>query len=328
MRTVRDGVRWHLIETAPGPLRLVELPADAARQPRQPGVQVDLGPLPLWLAGRSSTSGEPDFVDRFARFAGGGRSAGAGGDRPRRRFYCPINEISYWAWAGGTVASSTRLARGRGDELKRQLVRASIAAIEAVREVDPRARFVQIDPVINVVPAAGRPRRPRPSPGAVRGLGHARRLDLARARRQAGLLDIIGVNYYSDNQWYPGRPDHPARPSAVPPLPRAAGRTPRALRPADPASPRPVPRAAAAPPGCSMSREVRAALKRACRSRASASTRSSTIRAGTTSGTAPSACSPIPTREGRRDVHEPLAEELARQQAHPRGRTETGSTGG
>ena len=33
LRTVRDGLRWHLIETAPGQLRLVELPADAAGVP-------------------------------------------------------------------------------------------------------------------------------------------------------------------------------------------------------------------------------------------------------------------------------------------------------
>ena len=34
--TVRDGLRWHLIETAPGPLRLVELPADAAGRRGRP----------------------------------------------------------------------------------------------------------------------------------------------------------------------------------------------------------------------------------------------------------------------------------------------------
>jgi hypothetical protein len=42
-------------------------------------------------------------------------------------------------------------ATGRGPELKRQLARAAIAAIEAVRSVDSRARFVQAEPLINVV---------------------------------------------------------------------------------------------------------------------------------------------------------------------------------
>ena len=51
-------------------------------------------------------------------------------------FYCPVNEISYWAWAGGTVGRINPAARRRGHELKRQLVRCAIAAIEAVRDVD------------------------------------------------------------------------------------------------------------------------------------------------------------------------------------------------
>ncbi|KEZ75547.1 beta-glucosidase, partial [Pseudomonas syringae pv. syringae FF5] len=41
----------------------------------------------------------------------------------------------------------------RGMELKHQLVRASIAAIDAVRTVEPNARFIQAEPLIHVVPA-------------------------------------------------------------------------------------------------------------------------------------------------------------------------------
>jgi hypothetical protein len=83
-------------------------------------------------------------------------------------------------------------------------VRASIAAIEAIRNVDPRARFVQIDPVINVVPKG-----PRDRVGAE---GYRRAQyeawDMLVGRIWPGLggkpeyLDTVGVNYYSDNQWY------------------------------------------------------------------------------------------------------------------------------
>ena len=67
IRAVRDGLRWHLIETSAGPLRLVELPADAARGAAS-GTQViwDLmhygwpDDLDIW---------SPAFVDRFAAFA-------------------------------------------------------------------------------------------------------------------------------------------------------------------------------------------------------------------------------------------------------------------
>ena len=36
--------------------------------------------------------------------------------------------------------------------MKRQLVRASIHAIDAIRDVNPAIRIFQIDPIINVVP--------------------------------------------------------------------------------------------------------------------------------------------------------------------------------
>ena len=50
IRAARDGVRWHLVETSPGPLRLVRGPA--ADQGRGAGGHAgDLGPLPLRLAG-------------------------------------------------------------------------------------------------------------------------------------------------------------------------------------------------------------------------------------------------------------------------------------
>ena len=36
--------------------------------------------------------------------------------------------------------------------MKRQLVRATIAAVDAMREVNPGVRIFQVDPIINVVP--------------------------------------------------------------------------------------------------------------------------------------------------------------------------------
>src|SRR5947208_2608576 len=64
---------------------------------------------------------------------------------------------SYWAWAGGEVGQIAPLACARGPELKRQLVRASIAATAAIRAVVPRARFIHAEPSINVVANAPDP---------------------------------------------------------------------------------------------------------------------------------------------------------------------------
>ncbi|MCC2663959.1 MAG: uncharacterized protein K0S35_1881 [Geminicoccaceae bacterium] len=125
-----------------------------------------------------------------------------------RRWLCPLRWISYWAWAGATVARFNPNARGRGAELKHQLVRASIAAIEALWSVDRRARIVHIDPVINVVPRSSRP----PSLRAAEAHRQAQfeAFDMLAGWSWPGLggrpeyLDVIGVNYYPDNQWFAG----------------------------------------------------------------------------------------------------------------------------
>ena len=111
-------------------------------------------------------------------------------------FYCPVNEISYWAWAGGTVGRINPASRRRGRELKRQLVRCAIAAIEAVREVDARARFVHAEPLINIVAR---------TPDHNEAQFEAWDMLTGRAAPELGgrpdYLDIAGLNYYPDNQW-------------------------------------------------------------------------------------------------------------------------------
>jgi hypothetical protein len=104
------------------------------------------------------------FVDRLARYAAAfARLHRAETGRPP--VVCPVNEISFFAWAGGDMARMNPWARGRGHELKRQLARAAIAATHAVREAAPGARVLAIDPVIHVVPRRARtPGPPPPTP--------------------------------------------------------------------------------------------------------------------------------------------------------------------
>lgn len=205
LRSARDGLRWHLIEAIPGHYDWSSfLPQLQAAE--QAGVQViwDLchygwpDHIDIW---------RPQFVERFARFA----AAAAHLVREHSDhvpFYSPLNEMSFWAWAGGEVGYFSPLATGRGDELKHQLIRASIAAIEAIREVDPRARFVQVDPVIHVV---ARSNRASEQEDAERyRLSQFQAWDMLTGMQWPGLggkpeyLDIVGVNYYPDNQWFLG----------------------------------------------------------------------------------------------------------------------------
>lgn len=225
VRTVRDGLRWHLIEAGePGVYDWTGFVPmlDAAMRT---GTQV-IWDLCHWGVPAGLDVFADEFIERFAAFAGAAarviydRTGGAAGPVP---FYCPINEMSFWSWVGGDVKAFAPHEEGRGGELKRQLIRASVAAIEAVRRVDKRARFVQAEPVIDIVPdERDLEEYPYILADAV---GHTasqyEAWDLMAGRREEELggteetLDIIGVNYYWNNQWVhggdrkpPGHKDH------------------------------------------------------------------------------------------------------------------------
>jgi hypothetical protein len=203
IRAARDGLRWHLIETAPGVYDWGSaLPM--IRAARDCGAQViwDLchygwpDDIDIWT---------PAFLERFARFAAAAAQV-IRDETGRPPLCCPVNEISYWAWAGGDNGRFNPGAHGRGAELKRQLVRATIAAVDAVRAVEPGARFITAEPLIQVDPGLGDDAHRHWA--RVFHDAQYEALDLLTGRLEPELggrpdcLDIMGVNYYPENQWY------------------------------------------------------------------------------------------------------------------------------
>ena len=149
---------------------------------------------------------DPIFVERFAAYA----RAAAEYVVPRTRgprFFTPINEITFFAFMGGEwawVAPFCKTDQKRR-ELRLALCRADIAAVKAIREVDPHARMVHIDPLILVVP-------PRDRPDLADEAHHETFEDTFYAWDVIGgrhhpefggspeILDIVGVNCYSFGQ--------------------------------------------------------------------------------------------------------------------------------
>ena len=212
IRTVRDGLRWPLVEARPGRFDWASwLPQ--LRAARETGTQVvwDLchygvpDDLDVWT---------PDFVHRFAAFA----RAAAEVHREETGavpMWCPVNELSFWAWAGGDAGIFPPFARGRSFEFKVQLARAAIEACRAVRDVDPRARLVWAEPLVNVVPRT--PAEASDAEGYR--LAQFQAFDLVSGALwpQIGgspdLLDLVGLNYYPQNQWeHFGGPIQPGDP--------------------------------------------------------------------------------------------------------------------
>ena len=200
LHTFRDGLRWHLIEPAAGRYDWSTAVASIGAA-RRAGVQV------IWDL---LHYGWPDDVDIFstqfiARFA---RLAARAAHLVREEsgevgYFCPVNEISYFAWAGGDRALMNPFCTGAGGPLKRQLVRASIAAIDAIRSVDPAARIVHAEPLVHIAPAGDDDHALAEAMTSYQ----YESMDMLTGRMAPELggrpdcLDILGVNYYPDNQW-------------------------------------------------------------------------------------------------------------------------------
>jgi beta-glucosidase/6-phospho-beta-glucosidase/beta-galactosidase len=202
LNSVRDGIRWHLVERVPKRYDWSSwIPMLRAAQAS--GVQViwDLchygwpEHLDIWSAA---------FVEHFACYA---RAVARliRDESDRIPWYCPVNEMSFWAWAGGQAATMSPCAHDRADELKMQLVRAYIAALEAIREVDRRSRFIVSEPLIHVV---GDEHDPQIHQAAEEyRLSQFQAQDMLAGRLQpqlggrADYLDVIGLNFYPHNQW-------------------------------------------------------------------------------------------------------------------------------
>jgi hypothetical protein len=197
----RDGVRWHCIEFERGRFDWSGFRSMICAAERA-GIQIvwDLchygypDHVNLW---------EPDLVERFAAYAR--RLAEIVRDEyVMAPIFCPINEISFWSWAGGEAGCMNPGTLGRGDELKKQLVRAALAATKAIKKVDPRARFICAEPIIEVLAAnhddADAAHNYRQSQY------HAADMLLGMRHPELGgshnSVDVVGVNFYPSNQWF------------------------------------------------------------------------------------------------------------------------------
>jgi beta-glucosidase/6-phospho-beta-glucosidase/beta-galactosidase len=199
--SARDGLRWHLIEQSPYRYDFTTATAMFAAA-ADTGMQVVWD---FWHYGWPDDIDifSPQFVDRFVAFA---REAAARlSEHDPAPYISPINEISFFSWAAGEGGVFFPFAQHRGDEMKRQLVGASIQAIAAMREVNPAIRIFQIDPMINVVPRGPDEPDVRHAEEYRQSQFQAWDMILGRTCPELGgrddLIDVIGVNYYIHNQF-------------------------------------------------------------------------------------------------------------------------------
>lgn len=214
IRTVREGLRWHLIESEPNRFDFSSVDP-ILRAGRETRMQIIWD---LWHYGWPDDIDifSSEFIRRFCNFARAATQRLSENDA--QIIICPFNEISFFSWAGGDAGAFNPFAHGRGQELKRQLVRATIESVAAMRAVNPAIRLCQIEPIIHVIADPARPQEKAEAEAHTLSQFEVWDILLGRAAPELGgddtLLDLIGANYYIHNQWvHPGGPGSVLLPS-------------------------------------------------------------------------------------------------------------------
>ena len=207
VKTVREGIRWAYIEKTPYHYdwSTVKTMLDAGQRH---GIQQvwdmchfgfpdDLTPL------------HPMFARRFAAlcraFVDFYRS-----ERPEGvLIVTPINEVSFLSWAGGEVRATSPYGVRLGWEVKYALMRAYIEGVVALREADPSIRILTTEPLVNIVaPHDATPQQRQDARQHHEWQYQATDILAGRVSPELGgrpeFLDIMGFNYYYDNQWEVG----------------------------------------------------------------------------------------------------------------------------
>jgi beta-glucosidase/6-phospho-beta-glucosidase/beta-galactosidase len=152
----REGIPWPLVDRGGTyDFSCIDPFLDAQRRH---------GILPIWDLCHYGYPDDLDplsdaFVERFAAYARAAARHVADRALHGPLLFTPINEPTFWGYMGGEWGWCAPFGRDR--EYRRrftcQLARADIAAVRAIREDFPDARFVHIDPLIWVVPPPNRP---------------------------------------------------------------------------------------------------------------------------------------------------------------------------
>ena len=207
VHTVREGIQWSRVEKTAYQYDwsvVEQMLTEGHRQGIQQiwdlchfGYPDDLTPL------------HPMFARRFAALC-----------RAFVRFYrdhypdeelivTPINEVSFMSWLGGDARGTSPYCTRQGWEVKLGLMRAYIEGVAAMREIDPTIRILTTEPLVHMVPPLNATRQ-QVINAARADENQFQSVDILAGTIAPELggspdyLDILGFNYYYNNQWIEG----------------------------------------------------------------------------------------------------------------------------
>jgi beta-glucosidase/6-phospho-beta-glucosidase/beta-galactosidase len=207
MKTVREGIRWSTVEYKPyhydfsavlrmmkaGKMNGVQQIWDICHF----GFPADLTPL------------HPHFTPRFVALCKAFVTFYTASFPGELFFVTPVNEVSFLSWLGGEVAGTSPYCQRNGWNVKYALMKAYIAGARAMKEMSDHVRILTTEPLVNMVPVLD----PTPDDLLAASLENEQQfqsVDMLCGKicpelgGSMDLLDILGFNYYYNNQWIVG----------------------------------------------------------------------------------------------------------------------------
>ncbi|MCW3090932.1 MAG: amine oxidase [Ferruginibacter sp.] len=204
LTTVREGIRWSHVEKKPYEYDWSEVAA-MIRTGQENNIQ-QIWDLCHFGFPDDLTPLHPMFARRFASLCRAFVQFYRSIDTDGALIVTPINEVSFLSWLGGDVRGTSPYCVGQGWEVKYRLMKAYIEGVAALKEADPSIRILTTEPLVNIVPPGNANSEEMLSAAAMN--EHQFQVtDILSGRMcpelggQPEYLDILGYNYYYDNQW-------------------------------------------------------------------------------------------------------------------------------
>lgn len=193
IRTVRESIGWRTVRPTLNDAHDVTRILEFAKAAKREGIQI------IWTfmhygTPEGVTLEDDSFIDHFVDYAV--KMAHVLKPFSKTPIFNLINEISYLSWA---VAHTDFMHPYRdpldGYEIKQRLVKAVVKAATEIKKMIPGARFLHVEPIMHVAAPIDKPEL---TEEAEKFKSYQwQTFDLLW---DAGMLDLIGVNYYYNGQ--------------------------------------------------------------------------------------------------------------------------------
>jgi beta-glucosidase/6-phospho-beta-glucosidase/beta-galactosidase len=204
IKTVREGIRWSFVEYEPYQYNWAVVEHMINRGIAQNIQQVwdichfgfpdGLSPM------------DDDFTNRFAQLCKAFVAFYRSISPDNELIITPINEVSFLSWLGGDVGETVPYQKNNGRAVKYNLMKAYIAGIAVMLDIDPSIRILTTEPLVSMVPPKS-PTTEQLVEAELQNDLQFQTLEMLTGNLFPELggkpeyLDILGFNFYYNNRW-------------------------------------------------------------------------------------------------------------------------------